>query len=157
MDVSNVRICSCLLLTHDQRFIETNLLIICCCLPTLRRFFKHVAPRLIGESSDSRSFGDSKSHKLRTRDSTRSKPKRNFDTLMNTVDDNEDKDSIPLELRAENKRTGQGRLKADGMGMKADDDSEEAILFERTVQVTYESAENQAEHDQTHVGRVWAA
>jgi len=76
---------------------------------------------------------------------------------MNTVDDNEDKDSIPLELRAENKRTGQGRLKADGMGMKADDDSEEAILFERTVQVTYESAENQAEHDQTHVGRVWAA
>ena len=31
--------------------VESNLMIICGALPTLRKFFKHVAPRIIGESA----------------------------------------------------------------------------------------------------------
>ena len=35
--------------------IEASLVIVCGCLPTLRLFFRHVAPRLIGESTLKRS------------------------------------------------------------------------------------------------------
>jgi hypothetical protein len=40
--------------------------------------------------------------------------------------------------------------------VKGDDDSEEAILFERTVQVTYSSPEDAGEYRQAHVGKIWA-
>jgi hypothetical protein len=40
--------------------------------------------------------------------------------------------------------------------VKGDDDSEEAILFERTVQVTYSSPEDAGEYGQAHVGKIWA-
>ncbi|KAI1850981.1 hypothetical protein JX266_003646 [Neoarthrinium moseri] len=68
--------------------IESNLLIMCCCLPTLRRFFRHIAPTFIGEKV---STGDSTQpqnrYPLRTFGSG---PKYNkgqksrFDTLMRT-------------------------------------------------------------------------
>ncbi|KAK8036192.1 hypothetical protein PG993_008806 [Apiospora rasikravindrae] len=44
--------------------IEANLLIMCCCLPTLRKFFRHVAPSWIGESKDSSSAGGRSTSKL---------------------------------------------------------------------------------------------
>ncbi|KAK8062947.1 hypothetical protein PG997_015044 [Apiospora hydei] len=37
--------------------IEANLLIMCCCLPTLRQFFRHLAPSWIGESKDASAGG----------------------------------------------------------------------------------------------------
>ncbi|KAK8137025.1 hypothetical protein PG984_004965 [Apiospora sp. TS-2023a] len=49
--------------------IESNLLIMCCCLPTLRQFFRTVAPSWIGESkgaSTADSAGQLKSYALRT-------------------------------------------------------------------------------------------
>ncbi|KAK8054671.1 hypothetical protein PG994_009738 [Apiospora phragmitis] len=48
--------------------IESNLLIMCCCLPTLRQFFRHVAPSWIGESKASAadSTGKLKAYALRT-------------------------------------------------------------------------------------------
>lgn len=38
-------------LTFDFSLIEANLVIVTGCLPTMRLFFRHVAPGLIGESS----------------------------------------------------------------------------------------------------------
>ncbi|KAF2130674.1 hypothetical protein P153DRAFT_384935 [Dothidotthia symphoricarpi CBS 119687] len=137
-------------------FVESNLLVICCCLPTLRRFFRHVAPRIIGEYSDSPSRRESNSRKLRTWGSMTSRPKRQFDTLMNTVDDHENRENIPLEMRGDGKKLGHRESRVNVWGMKADDDSEEAILYERTVQVTFESAENGNECNQRHVGKAWA-
>lgn len=93
----------CSLLTHDQSFNESNLLVICCCLPTLRRFFRHVAPRIIGEYSDNLHRGI-KNHTMRTWGSMSTGPKRQFDTLMNTVNDGEGKEHIPLEKRGLGKR-----------------------------------------------------
>ncbi|PSN72084.1 hypothetical protein BS50DRAFT_544407 [Corynespora cassiicola Philippines] len=120
-------------------FVESNLLVICCCLPTLRRFFRHVAPRLIGEYTDDPSREDSQGRKIRTWGSMTSRPKRQFDTLMNTVDEGDDATDIPLELRGDGKKLGQRETRVEVGGMKADGDSEEAILFERTVNVKYEN------------------
>jgi hypothetical protein len=77
-------------------------------------------------------------------------PKRHFDTLMNTVDDRNDEQDIPLEARDHSRRVSHGKA------MKGDNDSEEAILYERTVQVTYESADNHTGNHETHSGKIWA-
>ncbi|KAH7084862.1 hypothetical protein BKA63DRAFT_498353 [Paraphoma chrysanthemicola] len=135
-------------------FIEANLLVICACLPTLRRFFKHVAPRFIGEDSYGPSDKESGSRKFRTWGSMSSRPKRQFDTLMNTI--GEDDKDIPLEDKHDGKELGRHQSKVNVTKVKADNDSEEAILFERSVQVTYENASNHGERDQGHAGRAWA-
>jgi hypothetical protein len=134
MDVSTIHALQLSpLLTHQLRMVESNLLVICCCLPTLRRFLRHVAPRVIGEYS-----------------STKSGPRRPFDTLMNTVDDRADDRDIPLKTRDHSTKSGQRKT------MKGDNDSEEAILYERTVQVTYESADSGTGNPGAHSGKIWA-
>ncbi|KAH7094508.1 hypothetical protein FB567DRAFT_484751 [Paraphoma chrysanthemicola] len=135
-------------------FIEANLLVICACLPTLRRFFKHVAPRFIGEDSHGPSEKESGSRKFRTWGSMSSRPKRQFDTLMNTI--GEDDKDIPLEDKDDRKGLGRRQSTVNVTKVKADNDSEEAILFERSVQVTYENASIHGERDQGHAGRAWA-
>jgi hypothetical protein len=134
-------------------FIESNLLVICCCLPTLRRFFKHVAPRFIGEYSENPSGRESSGRKFRTWGSMSSRPRRQFDTLMNTVEGHEDEDGVPLESRNSDKKLEQDQPR---VNVRADNDSEEAILYERTVQVTYENAGHQGERDRGHAGKAWA-
>lgn len=59
---------------------------------------------------------------------------------MNTVDDPEDAGDIPLELRGDCKKLGHRETRIEVGNVKGDDDSEEAILFERTVHVAYETA-----------------
>lgn len=44
--------------------VEANLIIICGMLPTLRKFCRHVAPKLVGESYGSRGSGKSGSRRL---------------------------------------------------------------------------------------------
>ncbi|KAF1850328.1 uncharacterized protein K460DRAFT_390853 [Cucurbitaria berberidis CBS 394.84] len=121
--------------------VEANLFIVCCCLPTLRRFFRHVAPHIIGESSggDSEQKDTSgRNRGLRTWGSLG--PKRpKFDTLMNTVDGMEGEDYIPLSGTGD--KTGvnvrESKIRPGNKEIRGDNDSEEAILYERTVQVTY--------------------
>ncbi|KAJ4983180.1 integral membrane protein [Stagonosporopsis vannaccii] len=125
-------------------FIESNLLVICCCLPTLRRFLRHLAPRLIGEYTDDPSREESNGPKPRTWGSMTTRPKRQFDTLMNTVD--EAADDIPLELRGDQKKLSQHETKVESRPVKGDDDSEEAILFERSVHVAYETVPSMHSH-----------
>jgi hypothetical protein len=80
----------------------------------------------------------------------KSGPGRPFDTLMNTVDDRADDRDISLEMKDHSTKSGQGKT------MKGDNDSEEAILYERTVQVTYESADSQTGNPGAHSGKIWA-
>jgi hypothetical protein len=122
----------------------------CCCLSTLRRFSKHFAPRLIGESSSTgnnktrfsnnvqRTFGGGGTK--RTRDTF----KANNDTSgipLSSFDD--------LDKRDRSMATKTTRL-------DRDDDSEEAILFERSVQVTYEDAgQNGGDSARSHQPKIW--
>jgi hypothetical protein len=122
-------------------FVEANLLIMCCCLSTLRRFFKHFAPRLIGESSSGgaskdHSRGFSRNHRQRTFGSGGAK--RTLDTLMHTNNDNS---GIPLSSIDEMDKRG-GKVTMSPKTMGRDSDSEEAILFERSVQITYENRDD---------------
>jgi hypothetical protein len=87
---------------------------------------------------------------MRTWGSTKSGPRRPFDTLMNTVDDQTDGRDIRLETRDLSTKSYQGKT------MKGDNDSEEAILYERTIQVTYESADSQTGNPGAHTGKIWA-
>ncbi|KAJ4356145.1 uncharacterized protein N0V89_004175 [Didymosphaeria variabile] len=145
-------------------YVEANLLIMCCCLSTLRRFFKHFAPRLIGEyssgsNSKSHERGFSRNHAQRTFGSGGAK--RTLDTLMNTK--NED-NGIPLSSFDDMDKSG-GKIATKAKNMGRDSDSEEAILFERSVQVTYENRDDQSmsgggpargyEGTQSHQPKVW--
>ncbi|OAK93497.1 hypothetical protein IQ06DRAFT_341216 [Phaeosphaeriaceae sp. SRC1lsM3a] len=135
-------------------FVEANLLIMCCCLATLRRFFKHFAPRLIGENSSgsnskSRSRGFSKNAAQHTFGSGGAK--RTLDSFMHTNNDN---GGIPLSSFDDmDKRNGGIDVKTKHMGR--DSDSEEAILFERSVQVTYEDAGKGEKSRESHQPKVW--
>jgi hypothetical protein len=127
----------------------------CCCLATLRRFFKHFAPRLIGESSStgnskSRSRGFSNNNAQRTFGS--SGTKRNLDSFIHSAND---KSGIPLSSFDDTDKTSRNtmtRVKS----MAKDSDSEEAILFERSVQVTYEDASrNDPSGTPVHQPKIW--
>lgn len=138
----------------NTSFVEANLLIMCCCLATLRRFFKHFAPRLIGENSSgsnskSRSRGFSKNAAQHTFGSGGAK--RTLDSFMHTNNDN---GGIPLSSFDDmDKRNGGIDVKTKHMGR--DSDSEEAILFERSVQVTYEDAGKGEKSRESHQPKVW--
>ncbi|EOA90941.1 uncharacterized protein SETTUDRAFT_102236 [Exserohilum turcica Et28A] len=127
--------------------VEANLFVICCCLPTLRRFFRHVAPRLIGEGSRQSSGEDSsgRNRGLRSWGTTKVGPKRQYDTLMNTIDGGktDGDDEIPLSSvdTKEQLRTRESKVQVGARECKGDNDSEEAILYERTVEVTYEGVQ----------------
>lgn len=141
--------------------IESNLFVICCCLPTLRRFLKHVAPRLIGESRSSENKDSSdRNHGLRTWGSENTGPKRKYDTLMRTVDgttQGDGDDEIPL-ASVPNKagfRDRERKVPIGNVEMKGDNDSEEAILYERTVQVTYDGGAG-GDPANPYTRQVWA-
>lgn len=59
LDVSATSLCICQIRRADiftiDSIVEANLFIVCAALPTLRKFFKHIAPNLIGESRYGRS------------------------------------------------------------------------------------------------------
>jgi hypothetical protein len=114
----------------------------CCCLSTLRRFVKHFAPRLLGEGSSNgdnsktHSRGFSRNAGQRTFGSGGAK--RTLDTLMHTHNGD---NGIPLSSFDDMDKNGTK------VNMGRDSDSEEAILFERTVQVTYEDRDKTSHHD----------
>lgn len=110
-------------------------------MPTLRRFLKHAAPRLVGESRGSENKDSSgRNRGLRTWGSD-GNSKRKYDTLMRTVDgaQGDGDDEIPLASVAPKASGGrEAKVPTGNVSYKGDNDSEEAILYERTVQVTYE-------------------
>jgi hypothetical protein len=139
------------MLTISYSFVECNLLVMCCCLPTLRRFLRHVAPGLIGEDLTEPS---TPSGAVRTFGSAETKPAH--DTLMCTLNDAETNGDIMLDPMDGKKKEGRRDPKVKITSMKGDAESEEAILFERTVHVACSSPEDASERGQMHVGRIWA-
>lgn len=128
----------------------------CCCLATLRRFFKHFAPRLIGEyssgsNSKSRERGFSKNAAQHTFGSGGAK--RTLDSFMHTSNDNGAIALSSFDDHDVEKRNGGVDVKTKHMGR--DSDSEEAILFERSVQVTYEEAGTGDKARQSVQPKVW--
>ncbi|KAH6870269.1 hypothetical protein BKA58DRAFT_384712 [Alternaria rosae] len=138
--------------------VESNLFVICCCLPTLRRFLKHAAPRLVGESRGSENKDSSgRNRGLRTWGSD-GHSKRKYDTLMRTVDgtQRDGDDEIPLAGVAPKASDGRvAKMPTGNVSFKGDNDSEEAILYERTVQVTYEGGHG-GDPANPYTRQVWA-
>ncbi|KAL7773651.1 hypothetical protein CFE70_003617 [Pyrenophora teres f. teres 0-1] len=100
----------------------------------------HVAPHFIGESannSDNKDSSDRNRAGLRTWGSTGNQ-KRQYDTLMNTVQGGDDEIPLAGVGTKEDLKPRETTVQVGEHGFKADNDSEEAILYERTVQVTYE-------------------
>jgi hypothetical protein len=103
-----------------------------------------VAPGIIGESEGSgqKDISD-RNRGLQTWGSSGQGPKRQYDTLMHTVDGGEGDDHIPLTniKPKEGLQARETKVQIGDGGFKSDNDSEEAILFERTVQVTSEGVD----------------
>ena len=76
---------------------------------------------------------------------------------MNTVDGLENEDYIPLKSVQDKTgaHTRESKVVAGNREVKSDNDSEEAILYERTVQVTYGGGEAGAPAD-PYTRKIWA-
>jgi hypothetical protein len=140
----------------------------CCCLPTLRRFFRHVAPSLIGERSTT--SGDASNppgrYALRTFGSSPMYPKGHkskFDTLMRTQGTrlgDDDADHVHRlrpdgEFRNVTDIRGGVESQSTEDDVKADHESEEAILNSKTitVQFTYEPTQGRKASNKSHNNR----
>lgn len=121
--------------------IEANLLIMCGCLPTLRVFLKHVAPRVLGDRSQNKpSEQNSGSYGLRTFGGSNG-PRRKFDTLVELEHDVRfNRNSLRPDMGKTNVKIYSGRSDESlaNQGATGDGDSEDGILQTRTTTVQYE-------------------
>lgn len=112
---------------------EANLVTVCGCLPVAKKFLRHVAPRLIGESAtSSHCLGrDEESTQLRTIGAIRTRGKRTQDYALEVEDESEDGD----EEAGRSKRS----LGEDGRRTEAwsDGGSETAIIVKKTMVIEY--------------------
>jgi hypothetical protein len=116
-------------------FVEANLFVICGSMPTLRKFFKHFAPRLMGSSTNpsyNPSYGANyaRSQQSRSRKEHRSysrfpEEERELHTLSST--------KTNLKVNA-----GKGPIVEVEEGVRGDDTSEKAILQTKTYTVRYD-------------------
>ncbi|KAK9420462.1 hypothetical protein SUNI508_06458 [Seiridium unicorne] len=151
--------------------IESNLLIMCCCLPTLRRFLRHVAPALIGEkaSTGGDTSGQQGRYALRTFGSSPINPKGQrlkFDTLMRTqairLGDEDDADSARRfrpdgEFRNVTNIHGGTETNSTDGEVRADYESDEAMINSKTVtvQFTYEPSTARRDSGRSQTGQIW--
>ncbi|KAI1074747.1 hypothetical protein F5B20DRAFT_425452 [Whalleya microplaca] len=111
--------------------VESNLIILCGCLPTFRLWLKHTLPQRSVTGSYGRRSGKStdKSHPLRTFGAGSTRPKHQFDTIAE-LEFNDHFESPKYEAGVESgKRLDPAR--------SSDTGSEEHILQTRTTTVTY--------------------
>lgn len=112
-------------------------MVICATLPSLRQFFRHVAPRLIGERSGG-SSGNSSNTPTGLVTFGRSEPKKKYskfneDYALDTINDNSD---APYGVRTENNVDIEGGPREE-KGTSADGESQKGILQTRTATVNY--------------------
>ncbi|KAM5349464.1 hypothetical protein ACJ41O_005969 [Fusarium nematophilum] len=118
-------------------FIEANLFVICGSMPTLRKFFKHFLPRLMGSTGGSR-YGASSSYGQQHHSGTLSRVRKPRSQYAQFRDDN----ATELErFSSDNKNGGTvvvGGVPSNGSNERLrDDHSERAILQTQTFTVQY--------------------
>ncbi|KAK7701941.1 hypothetical protein SLS57_011544 [Botryosphaeria dothidea] len=113
---------------------EANLVTVCGCLPVAKKFLRHVAPRLIGESAtSSHCLGrDEESTQLRTIGAIRTRGKRTQDYALEVEDESENGDE-------EAGRSKRSLGEEDGRRTEAwsDGGSETAIIVKKTMVIEY--------------------
>ncbi|KAI6093055.1 hypothetical protein F4821DRAFT_221985 [Hypoxylon rubiginosum] len=122
--------------------VESNLLIMCGSLPTLKIFLNHVAPRILKDRSKKESSGpgSSSNYNLRTFGQGSITPRRKFDTLVELEHDQFDRSQFrPTETGQTDVviHGGQADKASVNSRVKGDADSEEAILQVRTTTVAF--------------------
>ncbi|KAI0169451.1 hypothetical protein GGR52DRAFT_466981 [Hypoxylon sp. FL1284] len=124
--------------------VESNLLIMCGSLPTLKLFISHVAPRLLKDRSKNGSSGQTGSssnpYGLRTFGQGSITPRRKFDTLIEPEHDQFDRSQLrPIETGRTDVSVHGGQAERNSISsrVKGDTDSEEAILQIRTTTVAF--------------------
>ncbi|KAM0243311.1 hypothetical protein ACHAPO_000156, partial [Fusarium lateritium] len=136
--------------------VESNLIIMCATMPTLRKFFKHVAPKLIGESrygsktGRSSKYGKSETVGSKLAPSSQGRRKRTNYSQFDEGRDSPAEDFImgPMKGVRHETRTSVGNADDTQAAGWMDSDSEKgivggtikpAILQTKTVTVQYES------------------
>ncbi|KAM9881126.1 hypothetical protein VDGL01_04752 [Verticillium dahliae] len=121
-------------------FLEANLFIICGSMPTLRKFFRHFAPRLMGgDSTSDPSYARKYAGQPRSADGlSRSRKQRN---QYEAFDDNEMQTFSSSNRDKDNNILGDTHVTVDAgsqSGVEPDNHSEKAILQTKSFTVQYD-------------------
>ncbi|KAF6818778.1 hypothetical protein CSOJ01_01731 [Colletotrichum sojae] len=119
-------------------FIEGNLFVICGSMPTLRKFFKHFAPKLMGSSSNPSSYG-APYHVSYANQATSATKNRHRSHYEPFPEENELNMFHPDRSRKNTEEAGFTSVAfATGGRQSADDMSDKAILQTKTVTIEHE-------------------
>lgn len=124
--------------TDNSRFVEANLFVICGSMPTLRKFFKHFAPKLLGGSSSNPSYGASYAVQQGTTAQSRARMQRR--QYEQFPEDNE-LQAYPADDDDDGKSKAQGFTANTidiGAGEGDDNHSEKAILQTKSFTIQYD-------------------
>jgi hypothetical protein len=136
-------------LTFVSSIVEANLFIICASMPTLRKFFKHVAPKLMGTSSADQSapskygqYGRSHNDALETVGGS-SGVSRKVRRQYETFDDHELEMFDDAAARGDDKKMNLNEITIDSGRDRErshqDNSSDKAILQTTTFDIKYDN------------------
>ncbi|KAI9650550.1 hypothetical protein NHQ30_000567 [Ciborinia camelliae] len=127
--------------------VEANLVIICGSFPIIRQFFKHIAPRWIGENSSAGANSSANPYNLETIGQKSSKKKRPSRYGLESLDDGEDDLELDgryaehkVEITADSKADTGGRT-SDCEAVDADAGSETHIVQTNVTNVQFSRRE----------------
>ncbi|KAK1975618.1 integral membrane protein [Colletotrichum cereale] len=115
-------------------FIEANLFVICGSMPTLRKFFKHFAPKVMGTLTDPSSYGPNKYHSRQSRQSRQSRLSRQRKDYEQFTDDSE-MYTFNLDPVVEKEGGFTSVIVAAGDEESGDNMSDKAILQTKTITI----------------------
>ncbi|OLN85657.1 hypothetical protein CCHL11_08307 [Colletotrichum chlorophyti] len=113
-------------------FVEANLFVLCGSMPTLRKFFKHFAPKLIGSTTNPSSAGPYVGSYANQRSNLRTRQRKQYEQF---TEENEMHTFNSDHKRAEDDPGFTSIVVATGGRDSADDMSDRAILQTKTVTV----------------------
>lgn len=123
-------------------FLEANLFIICGSMPTIRKFFKHFAPRLMGVSTSAPSYGTpgyGGAYASKQTAGMTAARSRKLRSQYENFDDDDNGNEMEVFDPRDNKRANNAVINIDGGGEpQPDNGSEKAILQTTTFAVRYD-------------------
>jgi hypothetical protein len=122
-------------LSNYNRFIEANLFVICGSMPTLRKFFRHFLPRLVGTSEEASYIdGGSRTNQQRSVPLSRVRKQRNKYALFPEGAEN---DVQIFSMKSFNRGTTTVSISGNA-DVQMDDHSEKAILQTKSFTVQHD-------------------